>query len=244
MKEANLLISFLKEKWFESIFCVLIASLILFKDYVIDRIIVPEIIEQLLSEKYLRNEFKLGNFVVTDKQSFVENHPINSEVLLKLNNGMYLEHDELLKYEIKSNKYLDGLETNINNQKNYYDNHIKTLIQENLELKIKVDNLEELTDVLSSHKMRVSLFISDIEEDKGHIILNVNNSAIAKTIIDGEDYKIQGSDGNRVLEVRLDKVTAPEFSKNSAIGRIYREDFHKIFRGQSGGLGKAVVVID
>lgn len=228
-------ISKIKEKSFQILFGMFIVSLPLFFSHsIIDQLIKPRIIESLKKEQYLRDDIKEGRFVVTDRVSFAKNHVIQGELIQGLNRGEFTTshevdaiNDKIAKLEMTIQRELDSSKNN--------------LFQANKE----IDELNQVIQVLASKELKVTLFISDIDSDKGYVVLNLHNRSISQTIENDKKYYIYNSSGDSLrLKSRVEPAPAKHYNKNAAVGRLHRDDYHELFSGTQSGSRVARIKID
>ncbi len=228
-------ISKLKEKSFQILFAMFVVSLPqFFSNSIVDQFITPRIIESLIKEQYLREDIKEGRYVVTDKVSFSENNVIPADAIQKLKAGILAKSDDL---DTVSDK-VSSLEISINNE---LEKSTRSLAEANKE----IAELNQVIQALASKELEVTLFISDLDSDKGHVVLNIHNKAISQIIENDRKYYIQNHSGESLkLRSRVEPAPANNFEKNSAIGRLHREDYHELFSGTKSGARVAMIKID
>jgi len=228
-------ISKLKEKSFQILFGMFIVSLpLFFSTSIIDQFITPRIVENLKKEQYLRDDIKEGRYVVTDEVSFAENNVVKSNTIQALNSELLASTADL---EAISNKVIT-LEASIKNES---EKLTKNLAEANKE----IGELNQVIKALASKELKVTLFISDLASDKGYVVLNLYNKAIAQIIENGRKYYIHNSSGDSLkLRSRVEPAPAENYDKNATIGRLHRDDYHELFSGTKSGVRVAMIEID
>jgi len=228
-------ISKLKEKSFQILFGMFIVSLpLFFSTSIIDQFITPRIVENLRKEQYLREDIKEGRYVVTDEVSFAENNVVKSNTIQALNSELLASTADL---EAISNKVIT-LEASIKNES---EKLTKNLAEANKE----IGELNQVIKALASKELKVTLFISDLASDKGYVVLNLYNKAIAQIIENGRKYYIHNSSGDSLkLRSRVEPAPAENYDKNATIGRLHRDDYHELFSGTKSGVRVAMIEID
>lgn len=228
-------ISKLKEKSLQILFGMFIVSLpLFFSTSIIDQFITPRIIENLKKEQYLREDIKEGRYVVTDKVSFAENNVIKGNAVEALGNDVFAKSadlkavsDDVVKLEIVILNELSQAS--------------KNLSVANKEIK----ELNQVIQALASKQLKVTLFISDIDSDKGYVVLNLHNRAISQIIENDKKYYIYNGEGDSLkLRSRVEPAPAENYDKNSSIGRVHRDDYHELFSGTKSGARVARIKID
>jgi hypothetical protein len=211
------------------------------KGFVEDHIL-PHVTKSLEKEGYLRPQIKDGYFVVSDVPEFAKSTVLPQSALLSLKRGDYVQDEQL---ESLNSLYKNALDKQ--------QQQIQVLKQENKDLQSelasmvqKYNELRELTDVLSTKRLSVSLFVSTKPRDKGKIVLNIHNLAISQALENGTSYKIYAKDGkggrHEKLIVRIEtNVHDKNFPKNAAIGRVHQDDYHDLFDGSRSGLRVAEI---
>jgi len=228
-------ISKLKEKSFQILFGMFIVSLpLFFSTSIIDQFITPRIIEVLKTQQYLREDIKEGRFVVTDQISFASNNVIKGNVIQELNSGLLATSANLTAITDKVVK----LEENLQNE---LERSSRNLSEANQEIK----ELNQVIQALASKELKVTLFISDIDSDKGYVVLNLHNKAISQIIENDKKYYIENNTGDSLkLRSRVEPAPAEGYDKNSSIGRVHRDDYHELFSGTKSGARVARIKID
>jgi len=228
-------ISKLKEKSFQILFGMFVVSLpLFFSNSIIDQLITPRVVENLKKEQYLREDIKEGRYVVTDKVSFAENNVVKGNTIQALNSELLASTADL---EAISNKVIT-LEASI---KNELEKSTQNLAEANKE----IGELNQVIQALASKELKVTLFISDLASDKGYVVLNLHNKAIAQIIENGRKYYIHNSSGDSLkLRSRVEPAPAENYDKNATIGRLHRDDYHELFSGTQSGMRVAMIEID
>ena len=228
-------ISKLKEKSFQILFGMFVVSLpLFFSNSIIDQFITPRVVENLKKEQYLREDIKEGRYVVTDKVSFAENNVVKGNTIQALNSELLASTADL---EAISNKVII-LEASI---KNELEKSTQNLAEANKE----IGELNQVIQALASKELKVTLFISDLASDKGYVVLNLHNKAIAQIIENGRKYYIHNSSGDSLkLRSRVEPAPAENYDKNATIGRLHRDDYHELFSGTQSGMRVAMIEID
>jgi hypothetical protein len=228
-------ISKLKEKSFQILFGMFVVSLpLFFSNSIIDQFITPRVVENLKKEQYLREDIKEGRYVVTDKVSFAENNVVKGNTIQALNSELLASTADL---EAISNKVIT-LEASI---KNELEKSTQNLAEANKE----IGELNQVIQALASKELKVTLFISDLASDKGYVVLNLHNKAIAQIIENGRKYYIHNSSGDSLkLRSRVEPAPAENYDKNATIGRLHRDDYHELFSGTQSGMRVAMIEIE
>ena len=205
-----------------------------FSNSIIDQFITPRVVENLKKEQYLREDIKEGRYVVTDKVSFAENNVVKGNTIQALNSELLASTADL---EAISNKVIT-LEASI---KNELEKSTQNLAEANKE----IGELNQVIQALASKELKVTLFISDLASDKGYVVLNLHNKAIAQIIENGRKYYIHNSSGDSLkLRSRVEPAPAENYDKNATIGRLHRDDYHELFSGTQSGMRVASIEID
>lgn len=225
----------LKEKSVEIIVGILLVSLpLLFANNIVDQFITPKIIDNLRQDGYLRQDIKDGRFLVTDEIAFADNHSINANVLKNLNDGGYASRASNQSVSDR----VDELEATITGE-------MATSAQTIKEAHNEIQQLNEVIKALTSKKIDVTLFVSNLESDRGYVVLNIHNRAIAEILKNNKRYYIKNGSGERVrLKARIEPTPADRYDANAAIGRLHREDYHDLFSGTQSGARIASIVFD
>jgi hypothetical protein len=228
-------VSKLKEKSFQILFGMFIVSLpLFFSTSIVDQFITPRIVENLKKEQYLREDIKEGRYVVTDKISFAKNNAIQGNVIQALNSDVFAKTAD---FDALSNK-LQNLEISMTHQ---LEKSTKSLTAAHQE----IDELNQVIQALASKELKVTLFISDIDSDKGFVVLNLHNKSISQIIENDKNYYIYNESGDSSrLRSRVEPTTAVQYEKNAAIGRLHRDDYHELFSGTKSGTRIAKIKID
>ena len=225
----------IKEKSFQILFGMFIVSLpLFFSTSIIDQFIAPRIIESLKKEQYLRDDIKEGRYIVTDEVSFAKNNVIKGNIIQGLNDGSFAKTTEL---EAISNKVM-ALDISI---KHKLEKSTRSLSEANKE----IDELNQVIQALASKELKVTLFISDLDSDKGYVVLNIHNKAISQIIENDKSYYIYNNSGDSLkLKSRVEPTPADNYDKNATIGRLHRDDYHELFSGTKSGVRMARIKID
>lgn len=225
----------LKEKSFQILFGMFIVSLpLFFSTSIIDQFITPRIVENLKKEQYLREDIKEGRYAVTDKISFAENNVIKGHAIQDLNNGVFATSGDINSISMK----VDELEISMQSE---LDKTKQNLSAANKEIK----ELKQVIQALASKEVEVTLFVSDLESDKGYVVLNLHNKAIAQIIENDKNYYVYNTSGDRLkLRSRVEPTPAVNYDKQAAIGRLHRDDYHELFSGTRSGTRIAKIKIE
>jgi hypothetical protein len=225
----------LKDKSFQILFGMFIVGLpVFFSTSIVDQFITPRIVENLKKEQYLREDIKEGRYVVTDKVSFAKNNAIKGHVIQDLNSDMFARSADL---KAISDKVVQ-LEASITNE---LEKSTKSLSEANQE----IDELNQVIQALASKELKVTLFISDIDSDKGFVVLNIHNKAISQIIENDKNYYIYNDSGDSIkLRSRVEPAPAEHYDKHASIGRVHRDDYHELFSGTKSGVRVARIKID
>jgi hypothetical protein len=228
-------ISKIKEKSFQILFGMFIVSLpLFFSTSIIDQFITPRIIEVLKIQQYLREDIKEGRFVVTDQMSFASNNVIKGNVIQELNGGLLATSANLAAITDKVVKLEENLQHEL-------EKSTISLSEANQEIK----ELNQVIQALASKELKVTLFISDLDSDKGYVVLNLHNKAISQIIENDKKYYIVNNSGDSLkLRSRVEPAPAEGYGKNSSIGRVHRDDYHELFSGTKSGARIARIKID
>lgn len=225
----------LKEKSFQILFGMFIVSLpLFFSNSLVDQFISPRIVETLKTQQYLREDIKQGRYLVTDQVSFADNTIIQLDALEKLNANKLASSDEVAEISEKIAKIELALQESISQS-------VNSLAAANKE----IAELNQVIQALTSRELKVTLFISDIDSDKGHVVLNLHNKAISQIIENDRRYTIENNSGDSLkLTSRVEPAPANNFDKKSAVGRLHREDYHELFSGTKSGTRIAMIKLD
>lgn len=225
----------LKEKSFQILFGMFIVSLpLFFSTSIIDQFITPRIVENLKKEQYLREDIKEGRYAVTDKISFAENNVIKGHAIQDLNNGVFATSGDINSISMK----VDELEISMQSE---LDKTKQNLSAANKEIK----ELKQVIQALASKEVEVTLFVSDLESDKGYVVLNLHNKAVAQIIENDKNYYVYNTSGDRLkLRSRVEPTPAANYDKQAAIGRLHRDDYHELFSGTRSGTRIAKIKIE
>jgi len=228
-------ISKLKEKSFQILFGMFVVSLpLFFSTSIINQFITPSIIESLKKEQYIREDIKEGRYVVTDQVSFASNNVMKGEVIQGLNSGKFAKASDLSTIADK----VMALDISM---KGKLEKSNRSLADANKE----IGELNQVIQVLASKELKVTLFISDIDSDKGYVVLNINNKAISQIIENDKKYALHNSSGGSLkLRSRVEPTPADNYDKNASIGRLHRDDYHELFSGTKSGARVAKIEID
>ncbi len=228
-------ISKIKEKSFQILFGMFIVSLpLFFSTSIINQFITPSIVESLKKEQYLREDIKEGRYVVTDQVSFAKNNVVQGDVVQDLNIGSFARSSDLAAIADK----VMALDISI---KGKLEKSNRSLADANKE----ISELNQVIQALASKELNVTLFISDIANDKGYVVLNLHNKAISQIIENDKKYSLHnGSGGSLKLRSRVEPTPADNYDKNASIGRLHRDDYHELFSGTKSGARVARIEID
>jgi hypothetical protein len=228
-------ISKLKEKSFQILFGMFVVSLpLFFSTSIINQFITPSIIESLKKEQYIREDIKEGRYVVTDQVSFASNNVMKGEVIQGLNSGKFAKASDL-------STIVDKVMALDISMKGKLEKSNRSLADANKE----IGELNQVIQALASKELKVTLFISDIDSDKGYVVLNINNKAISQIIENDKKYALHNSSGGSLkLRSRVEPTPADNYDKNASIGRLHRDDYHELFSGTKSGARVAKIEID
>jgi len=191
------------------------------KDNIIEAYIVPIAVDKLKEKGYINDN--------KDKPELIKNKiDAISGKISKISKTQQQTEEKITPYEIRI----------FNLEKGY-----KVLQEERALDKVKINELVQIIDAKSQNQLEVKLFVSEKSIDSGFLILNLNNNAIKHLIKNGQDYEVCSIDGECIeLESRVEPaVDLKSDSHSEAIGRVYFDDYHKIFNGSRSGSRKAVV---
>jgi hypothetical protein len=206
-------------------------AVFLLRDVIVAQFITPQVIQDLRRQGQVREGIGEGRFVATDLQEFSENHVIPNAALLDLKAGRYAT-----QAGVKSQ--LAPLEAAGEER----GREVSALREQVAELRGTVRRLEALAETEQEGSIEVRLYISDLEADRNHLVLNRENPMVAHFLKNGERYPVSvGAGSRRKFAVRLEPTAAPGLSAEAAIGRLHREDYHELFDGVGGGIGRATV---
>lgn len=225
----------LKEKSVEIVLGLLVISLpILFANSIVDQYITPKVTATLEQSGYLRQDIKAGQYVTTDEMAFADNQRLSAAVLKQLNNQGYARSSELTAVS----QQLGQLQQQLAQQASS-----AARVQQQAQQEIR--QLNEVIQALTSGKIDVTLFVSNLESDRGYVVLNINNRAISDLLENNERYTLEHGDGERLrLKARIEPTPASNYTTDAAIGRLHREDYHELFSGTRSGARVARIVID
>jgi len=219
-------------------FTILAATLVWQWEGFIENYIQPQIQKSLARDGYLQEEVKSGRFVVTNDNEFAKNQVIPSSKLVELKEGGFA----LKKSLAISNEDTKSIERELSSR-------IDDLVKENTALKSHLVRLESANselqayfNVIASKKLKVELFVSERDADKGKIILNINNVVIANALENNSSYKVFGSNGDyERLITRIEVSTDSKRPQNAASGRVHEDDYHDLFDGATSGARIATI---
>jgi hypothetical protein len=225
----------LKNKSFEIIFGMFIIGLpVFFSTSIVDQFITPRIVENLKKEQYLREDLKEGRYVVTDEISFANNNVIQGDVIQELNADLFAKTADL---KVISDQ-VGQLEVSVQNE---LEKTSISLTKANKE----IEALNHVIQALASKELDIALFISDIDSDKGFVVLNIHNKAISQIIENDKKYYIYNDLGGSLkLRSRVEPAPAENYNKSASVGRLHRDDYHELFSGTKSGVRIAKIKID
>ena len=208
--------------------------LLIFSNYIIDDHIIPRVQKQLMEDEFLQKSIKDGKYITVDKESFAKNYPVDAKKILLLQNDKLAEKEALNQLSSQIDKIRRDF------QKKF------SASQERLNAtNTKIVELKKIIEDLTSKKLKVTLFISSQEIDKGYIVLNIKNRSISHLIENGKKYYIYGDlDSKEKLKARVEIATDDNFPENAAIGRVHKKVYHDLFEGSSSGARKATVILE
>ncbi|ELB2184805.1 TPA: hypothetical protein JG821_004641 [Vibrio parahaemolyticus] len=200
----------------------------------------PQIQQSFERDGYFREEIKNGQFVVTDDNEFAKNEIIPSDKLENLKNDVFASKKSVLD----SRDNITDIESTINKR-------LDSLFNENSKLQQRLDELEKenhdlrsYLNVIASKKLKVELFVSERDADKGKIVLNLRNPIISTALENNSTYKVYGANGDyERLTTRIEVLTHNERSKNAVIGRVHQDDYHDLFDGATSGARYAYIAL-
>jgi len=201
-------------------------------DVAVEKYLVPEIYNELKDESYIRDEISTGKFVSTNQESFNKNHIIDSKVLVDLNSKKYAT--------------VDGVDKKVSNISSRLDRMKK---EEFIKIESQIKALTEELSVLKARelgKIELKVFYSNNGDETGFIVLNKRNKAISSLISNNEKYKVSSFNGNiNEYKVRIQNLNDGEVKSDSAIARLFVNDYHKLFdKERSSGIGKANILLN
>ncbi|MFW1586379.1 hypothetical protein ACEWBR_21980 [Vibrio parahaemolyticus] len=206
----------------------------------VEAYIQPQIQQSFERDGYFREEIKNGQFVVTDDNEFAKNEVIPSDKLESLKKDVFASKKSVID-SINNNK---DFESRLNKR-------LDDLVDENEKLQARLGELEKennelrnYLDVIASKKLKVELFVSERDADKGKIVLNLYNPIISTALENNSTYKVYGSSGDyERLTTRIEVSTHSERSQNAAIGRVHQDDYHDLFDGATSGARFAYIAL-
>jgi len=200
----------------------------------------PQIQQSFERDGYFREEIKNGQFVVTDDNEFAKNEVIPSDKLESLKKDVFASKKSVLDSIDDAKDIENRLSTRLDDLVNE-----NSRLQERLgELEKENSKLRNYLDVIASKKLKVELFVSERDADKGKIVLNLYNPIISKALENNSTYKVYGSNGDyERLTTRIEISTHSERSKNAAIGRVHQDDYHDLFDGATSGARFAYIAL-
>ncbi|MEZ8792590.1 hypothetical protein AB6D86_11985 [Vibrio splendidus] len=206
----------------------------------VDAYIQPQIQQSFERDGYFREEIKNGQFVVTDDNEFAKNEIIPSDKLENLKNDAFASKKSVLD----SRDNISDIESVINKRLDSLFNENSKLIQRLSELEKENNDLRSYLNVIASKKLKVELFVSERDADKGKIVLNLRNSIISTALENNSNYKVYGANGDyERLTTRIEVLTHSERSKNAVIGRVHQDDYHDLFDGATSGARYAYIAL-
>ncbi|POC59187.1 hypothetical protein CRN32_04770 [Vibrio vulnificus] len=223
-----------------AIFTILSALLLWNWESFVEAYIQPQIQQSFERDGYFREEIKNGQFVVTDDNEFAKNEVIPSDKL-----------ESLKKDVFASKKSVKESISNAKDIENGLNKRLDGLVDENEKLQARLGELEKenkelrnYLDVIASKKLKVELFVSERDADKGKIVLNLYNPIISTALENNSSYKVYGSNGDyERLTTRIEVSTHSERSKDAAIGRVHQDDYHDLFDGATSGARFAYIAL-
>ncbi|PWF67180.1 hypothetical protein CBX98_24775 [Vibrio sp. T9] len=206
----------------------------------VDAYIQPQIQQSFERDGYFREEIKNGQFVVTDENEFAKNEIIPSDKLDNLKNDAFASKKSVLD----SRDNITSIENTINKRLDSLSDENSKLKQRLGELEKENSDLRGYLNVLASKKLKVELFISERDADKGRIVLNLRNPIISTALENNTTYKVYGANGHyERLTTRIEVLTHSERSKNAFIGRVHQDDYHDLFKGSTSGARHAYIAL-
>ncbi len=226
--------------FFTTIFTVLGTVLAWNWESFVEAYIQPQIQQSFERDGYFREEIKNGQFVVTNDNEFAKNEVIPSDKLVSLKNDVFASK----KLVINSRDNVNDIESGLNKR-------LDDLVIKNSKLQVRLDELEKennelrnYLNIIASKKLKVELFVSERDADKGKIVLNLYNPIISTALENNSTYKVYGSNGDyERLTTRIEVSTHNERSKNAAIGRVHQDDYHDLFDGATSGARYAYIAL-
>lgn len=223
-----------------AVFAILSVALTWNWESFVDAYIQPQIQQSFERDGYFREEIKNGQFVVTDDNEFAKNEIIPSDKLENLKNNSFASKKSVLD----SRDNIADIESGINKR-------LDSLVNENSKLKQRLDelakensDLRSYLNVIASKKLKVELFVSERDADKGKIVLNLRNPIISTTLENNSAYKVYGTNGDyERLTTKIEVLTHSERSRNAFIGRVHQDDYHDLFDGATSGARYAYITL-
>lgn len=181
--------------------------------YFLDKRVVPHVKKALMDQKLLREEIRVGRFIVTEEDEFAKNNSINSKYIKELNSGAY----------------------SIKNIQSIVQNNITSLKDQLNQLSHQINDLKENQKALLDGFIEVKVFRSTKDSDKNDFALNAENPTIAALLKNGSYHHITTqSEVGLCMKIRLDTgMTVREERTAKAVGRIYAKTFDTLFKGSS-----------
>ncbi len=212
-------------------------------DVAVDKFLYPRIKNELISEKYLREEFREGKFIVIEKEkSFSDNHRLSADTARELINGVLVTEAEA------SSRNLDILNrvSKINSEIDLLE---KKKFAEFAILESRVTTLSSELDILKAKELgtiEITVYHSDNDSEEDTIILNKRNNTISNLIENNEYYIVRSLNGNELkLKTRIQDLNVDGQEVSTAIARLYVEDYHKLFESEKAlGIGKARITLE
>lgn len=208
--------------WLLSLLVVVVPFML--KDVLIERFITPSVYTSFKDKNYINDDIRHGRFISTNQNAFNTNHVIESDHLLLLKNNQLIKVSDFEAYKQKTREHIHTLNAQIN------------------AFKVELDILK----AREIGEIELTLFNSERSSEAGYIILNKDNPAIYSLIQNNRNYAVISSSGNKMeFKIRLQDLRDRNNQQTSnSIGRLYIEDYHKLFNQEKGsGIGKAKVLL-
>ena len=187
---------------------------------------------------YLTMEKIIEKYISPVTISLLKNKGYQTDIKNDVNN--FSKQVESLS--IKQQRLLDEL--------SIYDTKISDLEYEVTEVKkensgqkIRIEELTLLIDSKATNTLQVKLFISKKHVDRNYLILNSKNYGIKHLINNSQKYEVCSALGKCInLIVRVEPASDLKSNKpKEAVGRIYFNDYHKLFNGRKSGSDNAII---
>ncbi|TFH90299.1 hypothetical protein [Vibrio ouci] len=205
----------------------------------VQQYVYPHVVSQLLQEQYLRDQIQSGKFVSTEIPEFSTSFTLPGKELIALSEGAFVSHEQLIEALSSRDRHRDELEAKV-----------EALTRQGVEvdwalaaLNTQYQDSKRLLSVVALGELKVRLFVSERKEDRGRIILNVNDAVIAKLMENGGEYTLRSNGTCIRVSARIESVFDEHHPIDAAIGRLHLDDYHQLFAGARDGSREAVVVL-